>query len=251
MYGNNIPAGQKELVAAAASPPVGSTPSSSRPGDPIVTSSSEQPAPQEREPGLQGTGTQPPPSAPPVSASTTSPPRPTPLTSAVEPTAVLRHSQCEPALNMAAAAVTGRGPTPRTAAKERCGCAGGYNGDSSNSGGSAINQDGGTRPFSGGGGESAGTGAERGVNQGKYPDHHGGDASVFPRMLARNAPDFSFARSRFDDDPSELVQLRETRVVCRGLWSWSWWWCSSGLVGEQDTRERRRRQQPSLGPCTN
>lgn len=31
----------------------------------------------------------------------------------------------------------------------------------------------------------------------------GGDLAAFPRLLAVNAPDFSFARSRFDADPSE------------------------------------------------
>lgn len=47
-------------------------------------------------------------------------------------------------------------------------------------------------------GEGAGAEVE-----GKDPALHGGVASVFPRMLAANAPDFSFARSRFDADPSE------------------------------------------------
>lgn len=33
-----------------------------------------------------------------------------------------------------------------------------------------------------------------------------GVQASFPRMLAANAPDFSFARSRFDADPSELCE---------------------------------------------
>ncbi|CAN0073740.1 unnamed protein product, partial [Scytosiphon promiscuus] len=56
---------------------------------------------------------------------------------------------------------------------------------------------------------------------GKVPDPYGGVASVFPRMLATNAPDFSFARSKFDADPNKegtgrraLGQLLSPDVLC-------------------------------------
>lgn len=233
MYGNNIPAaaaaGQKEPATTAASPlSARSTPSSPRPGEepnPTTTSSiqpageHEQPAPEELDPGCQATGT---PSVsspqPHISASAALPPRATPSTSAiVKPAATLRLSQPDPAANTAVVEVTGRGSTPRTSARNsNSGGGGGGGGNVSNnlSGGREEgDRSGSGGPSTAAGGESGGMGGETIVDHGGDPDRHGGDASVFPRMLARNAPDFSFARSRFDADPSELSPSC-TKICC-------------------------------------
>ncbi|CBJ33673.1 ATP/GTP binding protein-like 4 [Ectocarpus siliculosus] len=45
---------------------------------------------------------------------------------------------------------------------------------------------------------------------------YSGVSSVFPRMLAANAPDFSFARSRFDADPNDWRQRFPTTTGCQG-----------------------------------
>lgn len=131
--------------------------------------------------------------------------------------------------------VAGRGTPDQTSTKKGNSGGGGAGGDrrceikNSNSGRSSTNHsdgggsgDGGdrsgrTRPSSEAVGEGSGVGAERVVGQGGDPDHHqhqnGGDASVFPRMLARNAPDFSFARSRFDADPSESNKIKQKKQI--------------------------------------
>lgn len=248
------------MAAAAASPSSGSARSSPRSGEelnPTTTSrlqqpagKQEQPTPQEQDPGYQTTGISPssssssqPPSTQPTLAPAMSPARPTPPTSAA-PKVNLRHSQSDLAANAAAVAATGRGPTPRASAKKgnSAGAGGGTSegsgGDAggggsintSSGGGEGVDRSGSTRPSSAAGGESSRMGAERKVDSDGDPDYHGGDASVFPRMLARNAPD-----SRSQGPRSTLTQV-------------------SHIEGREGNRregkkKKKKGSQPSSGLC--
>eukprot|EP00903_Cladosiphon_okamuranus_P010151 g9612.t1 len=192
-----------------------------------------------------------------ATATALSPPRQAPSTSADKPAATLRHSHFQPeaaakAAPVAVAAVvppaTERSPTSRASAKKgnsdggSASCdsnsggdvGGGGGSNHSSSGGDGGDRSGGTNPSSEAAGESSRTGAERTAAQGgdvglDLPGVGDGDgcdcdASVFPRMLERNAPDFSFSRSRFDADPSKegtgrraLGQLLAPDVLCYTL----------------------------------
>ena len=137
-----------------------------------------------------------------------------------------RVSHSAPAGNKAAAAASGefagRPHTPLT--KEKSVAVGGGASRGSDGGGADGNGD--NKSLGGGGGAdgsggnarntvdapsaavgngSGGVGAKAGemVEPDEGFDPRGDLVSVFPRMLARNAPDFSFARSKFDADPSK------------------------------------------------
>ncbi|CAN0278844.1 unnamed protein product [Ectocarpus sp. 8 AP-2014] len=244
MYGNNIPARRKGF--ATASSPSSSSPSRRSEADsgastPSWPQPTPVPSPQRQPPRDQQTGTQAPgnPSTPsprqttPTSASSASavsavsasptqgPLKPPVLTAgaaspSLTPKVALRHSTSAPAAITPAAAATTMAVATEVERRPQAPRGRGDSGGGGNCSPGIRRKNKPREREEGGGCSSNGKvrssiAVARGKAAGELIEDddttaYSGVSSVFPRMLAANAPDFSFARSRFDADPSESVR---------------------------------------------